>query len=254
MRRGGVPPWSTRSTPAASPTRTATGSATSAGSSTGSTTSPGSAWTSSGSRRSTPRRRTTPGYDISDYEDVDPTFGTLADLDELIATLHERGIKLVMDLVVNHTSDEHPWFVESRSDPHEREARLVLVAAAARGHGAGAAGRGAERTGVVLLRARLDARPGDRRVLPAPVRPQAARPELGEPAGPGRGVRDDAALAGARRRRLPDGRRQLHLEGRGPRRLAAGRRRAARRPALRRRLGRVHLRAAHPRVPRRDEP
>ena len=55
------------------------------------------------------------GYDISDYEDVDPTFGTLADLDELIAALHDRGIKLVMDLVVNHTSDEHPWFVESRS-------------------------------------------------------------------------------------------------------------------------------------------
>jgi oligo-1,6-glucosidase len=56
------------------------------------------------------------GYDISDYEDIDPTFGSLADLDELIEALHARGIKLVMDLVVNHTSDEHPWFVESR-DP-----------------------------------------------------------------------------------------------------------------------------------------
>ena len=56
------------------------------------------------------------GYDISDYTDVDPIFGTLADLDDLIAGLHERGIKLVMDLVVNHTSDEHPWFQESR-DP-----------------------------------------------------------------------------------------------------------------------------------------
>ena len=55
------------------------------------------------------------GYDISDYQDIDPTFGTLADLDELLAGLHERGMKLVMDLVVNHTSDEHPWFVESRS-------------------------------------------------------------------------------------------------------------------------------------------
>jgi oligo-1,6-glucosidase len=55
------------------------------------------------------------GYDISDYEDVDPVFGSLADLDELVAGLHARGIKLVMDLVVNHTSDEHPWFVESRS-------------------------------------------------------------------------------------------------------------------------------------------
>jgi oligo-1,6-glucosidase len=55
------------------------------------------------------------GYDISDYRDVDPLFGTLADLDELIARLHERGMKLVMDLVVNHTSDEHPWFQASRS-------------------------------------------------------------------------------------------------------------------------------------------
>ena len=55
------------------------------------------------------------GYDISDYQGVDPTFGTLDDLDELIGELHARGIRLLMDLVVNHTSDEHPWFVESRS-------------------------------------------------------------------------------------------------------------------------------------------
>ncbi|MGY1833019.1 alpha-glucosidase [Geodermatophilus sp. SYSU D01180] len=57
------------------------------------------------------------GYDISDYQDVDPLFGSLAQLDELVAGLHARGMKLVMDLVVNHTSDEHPWFVESRSSP-----------------------------------------------------------------------------------------------------------------------------------------
>lgn len=55
------------------------------------------------------------GYDISDYRAIDPLFGTLADIDELIADLHARGMRLVMDLVVNHTSDEHPWFVESRS-------------------------------------------------------------------------------------------------------------------------------------------
>jgi oligo-1,6-glucosidase len=54
------------------------------------------------------------GYDISDYQDVDPLFGSLADVDELIAGLHDRGMKLVIDVVVNHTSDEHPWFVESR--------------------------------------------------------------------------------------------------------------------------------------------
>jgi oligo-1,6-glucosidase len=56
------------------------------------------------------------GYDISDYQDVDPLFGSLSDLDDLIAGVHERGMKLVMDLVVNHTSDEHAWFDESR-DP-----------------------------------------------------------------------------------------------------------------------------------------
>ncbi|MDR7160415.1 alpha-glucosidase [Arthrobacter sp. BE255] len=55
------------------------------------------------------------GYDISDYRDIDPVFGDLGTLDELLAGLHSRGMKLVMDLVVNHTSDEHPWFVESRS-------------------------------------------------------------------------------------------------------------------------------------------
>jgi oligo-1,6-glucosidase len=55
------------------------------------------------------------GYDISDYQDVDPVFGTLADVDDLIEQLHARGMKLVIDVVVNHTSDEHPWFLESTS-------------------------------------------------------------------------------------------------------------------------------------------
>ncbi|WP_306209810.1 alpha-glucosidase [Actinoplanes sp. RD1] len=55
------------------------------------------------------------GYDISDYQDIEPVFGTLADFDELLAGVHDRGMKLIMDLVVNHSSDEHPWFVESRS-------------------------------------------------------------------------------------------------------------------------------------------
>ncbi|RNM14785.1 glycoside hydrolase family 13 protein [Nocardioides pocheonensis] len=55
------------------------------------------------------------GYDISDYQNIDPLFGSLADLDALVDEVHARGMKLVMDLVVNHTSDEHPWFTESRS-------------------------------------------------------------------------------------------------------------------------------------------
>ena len=120
------------------------------------------------------------GYDISDYQDIDPLFGTLADLDELIAAAHDRGIKLVMDLVVNHTSDEHPWFQESR-DPASpkrdwywwrppRDERVEPN----------------RQLGVGVQRLRLGVRRAQRRVLPARLQPQAARPELGEPGGPRR--------------------------------------------------------------------
>ena len=54
------------------------------------------------------------GYDISDYRDIMDEFGTMEDFDEMLAQAHKRGIRIVMDLVVNHTSDEHKWFMESR--------------------------------------------------------------------------------------------------------------------------------------------
>lgn len=54
------------------------------------------------------------GYDISDYEAILPEFGTMADMDELIREAKQRGIQIIMDLVVNHTSDEHPWFKEAK--------------------------------------------------------------------------------------------------------------------------------------------
>ncbi len=55
------------------------------------------------------------GYDISDYRAILPEFGTMADFDAMLAGMHARGIRLVMDLVVNHCSDEHPWFVQGRT-------------------------------------------------------------------------------------------------------------------------------------------
>ena len=56
------------------------------------------------------------GYDISDYQNIMTEFGTMEDFDLLLDEAHQRGIKIVMDLVVNHSSDEHLWFVESRKD------------------------------------------------------------------------------------------------------------------------------------------
>ena len=55
------------------------------------------------------------GYDVSDYIDIDPLFGTMHDFDELLAAAHRSGLKVLLDLVPNHTSDQHPWFLESRS-------------------------------------------------------------------------------------------------------------------------------------------
>ncbi len=57
------------------------------------------------------------GYDISDYEAVLPEFGSISDFERLVSEAHQRGIRVIIDLPLNHTSDKHPWFLESRSDP-----------------------------------------------------------------------------------------------------------------------------------------
>ncbi|MGO8205201.1 alpha-amylase family glycosyl hydrolase, partial [Rhizobium ruizarguesonis] len=55
------------------------------------------------------------GYDVSDYENVDSIFGTLVDFDTMIAEAHRLGIRVMIDLVISHSSDQHPWFAQSRS-------------------------------------------------------------------------------------------------------------------------------------------
>jgi alpha-glucosidase len=70
------------------------------------------------------------GYDVSDYRDVDPLFGTLDDFDALLADAHGLGLKVVIDQVWSHTSDQHPWFLESCADPHGDKADWYVWAEA----------------------------------------------------------------------------------------------------------------------------
>lgn len=74
------------------------------------------------------------GYDISDYQAIMDEFGTMEDFDRLLAAAHERGIRIVMDLVVNHTSDEHAWFVESRSSRDNPKRDFYIWREAVDGH------------------------------------------------------------------------------------------------------------------------
>lgn len=151
------------------------------------------------------------GYDISDYQDIDPLFGTLDDMDELLAEAHRRGLKIVMDLVVNHTSDEHAWFQASRDkdDPH---ADWYWWRPARPGHRAGHPGRRAEPVGFVFRRFRLAVRSEARRILPPPVLQEAAGSQLGESGGAQGRVQDDELVDGPWHRRLPHGRDHLDLE------------------------------------------
>jgi len=65
------------------------------------------------------------GYDVADYYGVDPRYGTLGDFVEFTHGAKQRGIRVLIDLVVNHTSNEHPWFKEARKDPNSKISRLV---------------------------------------------------------------------------------------------------------------------------------
>ena len=74
------------------------------------------------------------GYDVADYKAIDPKFGTMEDFDRLVREAHRRGIRIVLDLVLNHTSDQHPWFKESASaKDHPRRDWYIWRDAAAGG-------------------------------------------------------------------------------------------------------------------------
>ena len=75
------------------------------------------------------------GYDVADYCDVDPLFGTLADFDRMLAAAHERGVRVIVDLVPNHSSDQHPWFREALRAPRGSAARARYIFRDGRGAG-----------------------------------------------------------------------------------------------------------------------
>jgi alpha-glucosidase len=108
------------------------------------------------------------GYDIADYTDIDPLFGTLADFDNLLAAVHARGLKLILDLVPNHTSDHHAWFRESRVSRDSAKRDWYIWRDPAPGGGApnnwlsefgGSAWAYDERTGQYYYHAFLDKQP-----------------------------------------------------------------------------------------------
>ena len=117
------------------------------------------------------------GYDISDFFTVLPEYGDLGDAVELVEEAHRRGIRVIADMVMNHTSDQHPWFQESPPGPHQPQGRLVRV----------------ERRRPALVRGphhlrrhrdvELDVGPAARAVLLAPLLPPPARPQLRQPRG-----------------------------------------------------------------------
>jgi alpha-glucosidase len=171
------------------------------------------------------------GYDVADYRAVEPRFGTLAEAEALIDEAHARGLRVLLDIVPNHTSSEHPWFREAVPRAPARPARARYLFRPGRGP-AGDLPPNDWRS--VFGGARVD--PGHRarrpagRVVPAPVRPRPARRQLGA-AGGARGLRrHPAVLVRPRGGRVPHRRRALADQGTGParRRPGAGRRSGSR--------------------------
>ena len=143
------------------------------------------------------------GYDVADYCDIDPRFGSLADFDAMLTEAHELGLRVIVDIVPNHTSSEHPWFQAAlAAAPGSIERGRYLFR-----DGHGPAGKAtAQQLEERVRRAGLDAGDRARRtagaVVPPPVRRVAARPRLDEPGGCRRIRVDPALLARPWRRRI----------------------------------------------------
>ena len=120
------------------------------------------------------------GYDISNYLDIDPSFGTLADFDRLVGALHARNIRVILDYVPNHTSDQHPWFMEFAQKPRQPQARLVLLARSRRGR------RAAEQLAKSCGRKLLGIRCAHAAILLSHLPQAAMRFELAQRRGSGR--------------------------------------------------------------------
>ena len=157
-----------------------------------------------------PTARKDDGYDITDFFGVDPRLGTLGDFVELVRTATASGIRVIVDFVMNHTSDPHPWFKSARrstDDPY----RDYYVWSATEPKSS-AEGRRLPRPGGQ----HLGARPQDRRVVPAPLLQAPARPQHRESQSAGGDLTTLGLLARARGLRLPGRRRAVPLrEGRG---------------------------------------
>ena len=156
------------------------------------------------------------GYDVSDYRDIDPAYGTLDELDALVRQAGERGIRILMDLVPNHTSDQHPWFVDALSGRAAAH-RDYYVWADPKPDGAAA-----QQLDEHLRRSGLAAGRGQRPVLLAQLRGGPARPRLVERGRAPRVRRDRALLVGPGCGGLPDRRVQHDDQGQGPPRQPAG--------------------------------
>ena len=125
------------------------------------------------------------GYDIADYENVHPSYGTLDDFDRFIEEAHRRDIRVITELVINHTSDQHPWFQAARRAPAGSPERDFYVWSDTNRQVRRTSGSSSP-----TPRRRTGRWDDDRQgVLLAPVLPPPARPELRQPGGPRGGAR-----------------------------------------------------------------